>query len=602
MKKYIKEVMVQKKADRRVLPNVLSGAGMRSNKDRRHITAGKYHFKDIDSLGDRYILKCEVNTRIYHDNTYKITKLRSRDISATGMLLECRGGPVYGLIRKADYLFLEFTPEPGTMPEGFEHRIKIKASIAREVYGVGFGVKFTEPLTRNLNKNHGVWMNTLSVVMLSTVFTIIMLMRTTSVLYFRFNNVLYLYSILTAIYLLSRFFFAALTRPDPVNPKFTPGVSIVIPCFNEEEWIDRTIISCMNQAYPTDKLEVIVVDDCSNDNSAEVIKQAMRLIKSGLDTSGRLSLIVQKKNAGKREALIAGTLASKNDLVVFVDSDSFLEPTAIMNLVQPFQDPKIGGVAGRTNVANAYTNWLTKMQATRYYIAFRILKSAESFFDAVTCLSGPLACYRKEIVLDNKDDWLNQKFFGLKATFGDDRALTNIVLRKYRTRYQDSAICSTIVPSNQSKFLKQQMRWKRSWLRESINALRYIWKKEPLALLFFLMGLFIPVLAPVIVAYNLIYTPITGRLPVTFLFGLAVMSMFISFAYLFLKKSRLWATSFLFCIYYELILLWQMPIAWITFWKSTWGTRMTPEDVRDMEKNSISRIFRKSGARYKRTA
>ena len=176
------------------------------------------------------------------------------------------------------------------------------------------------------------------------------------------------------------------------------------------------------------------------------------------------------------------------------------------------------------------------------------MKAAESYFDTVSCLSGPLACYRKEIVLENKNCWLNQKFFGLKATFGDDRALTNLVLRNYRTRYQDSAICSTIVPNNQKIFLKQQMRWKRSWLRESINALRYIWKKEPLAGLFFLMGLFIPVLAPVIVIYNLIYIPIMYRIfPATFLAGLALMSMLISFAYLFLRKSRLWPTSFLFC-------------------------------------------------------
>ena len=110
--------------------------------------------------------------------------------------------------------------------------------------------------------------------------------------------------------------------------------------------------------------------------------------------------------------------------------------------------------------------------------------------------------------------------------------------------------------------------------------------------MFFIMGLFIPVLAPVVVIYNLIYTPmIEGRFPAAFLLGLALMSMLTSFAYLFLKKSRLWLTSFLFCIYYEAVLLWQMPFAWVTFWKSTWGTRLTPEDVRAQEKKLGRNLF-----------
>ena len=54
-----------------------------------------------------------------------------------------------------------------------------------------------------------------------------------------------------------------------------------------------------------------------------------------------------------------------------------------------------------------------------------------------------------------------------------------------------------------------------------------------------------------------------------------------------LRKSSTWAYGLLFCIYYELILLWQMPIAWFTFWKSTWGTRMTPSDLEEAEKKRI---------------
>ena len=74
--------------------------------------------------------------------------------------------------------------------------------------------------------------------------------------------------------------------------------------------------------------------------------------------------------------------------------------------MQPFQDPKMGGVAGRTEVENKFTNALTKLQTVRYYIAFRIMKAAEAWFDTVTCLSGPLACYRKELILKMKQHGL----------------------------------------------------------------------------------------------------------------------------------------------------------------------------------------------------
>lgn len=410
-------------------------------------------------------------------------------------------------------------------------------------------------------------------------------MRSESVIYYKYNALLYTYSIIAALFLLTRYLCGALYKPVKINPDYKPSVTIVIPCFNEERWIDRTILSCMNQHYPIDKLEVIVVDDCSTDRSVEVIQKTIEDLAASedqrLNIRGRLTYLVQEKNAGKRAALCRGADIAKGELVVFVDSDSFLDPYAIVNLVQPFQDPKMGGVAGRTDVANTYTNALTRMQSVRYYIAFRIMKASEALFDSVTCLSGPLSCYRRELVLSHREKWLNQRFLGHKATFGDDRAMTNFVLKNHRTFYQDTAVCSTIVPNKQKVFLKQQMRWKRSWLRESLMAGTFMWRKEPFAAFHFYIGLLVPILAPIVVVYNLFVVPFTHHIfPTTFLVGLALMSLMMSFAQLFFRKSSTWYFGFLFCLYYEAVLLWQMPIAWFTFWKSTWGTRMTPSDIR----------------------
>jgi hyaluronan synthase len=276
-----------------------------------------------------------------------------------------------------------------------------------------------ETLSEYSNRKKDRYILAASSLLLLFISIFIMLMRAESIIYFKFNKWIYLYSIIAAVFLLSRYLFGGLYKPMPIDVNYTPGVTIIIPCFNEAKWIERTILSCINQDYPIDNLEVIVVDDCSNDNSVEKIKETIDKLNNEaerFDAPSRVKYFVQERNSGKREALCKGVLNAKHDLVVFVDSDSFLDPFAIRNLVQPFKDPKMGGVSGRTDVANTYTNTLTKMQSVRYYIAFRIMKAAEAYFDSVTCLSGPLSCYRKQIVMDNMNEWINQRFLGQKAT------------------------------------------------------------------------------------------------------------------------------------------------------------------------------------------
>ena len=85
-----------------------------------------------------------------------------------------------------------------------------------------------------------------------------------------------------------------------------------------------------------------------------------------------------------------------------------------------------------------------------------------------------------------------------------------------------------------------------------------------------------------------------GIFPTTFLMGLLLMAMLMSLAHLFFRKSKLWTFGFIFVLFYEFILLWQMPVAWVTFWKSTWGTRETPQDVIAKEKKLEKQKLRKS--------
>lgn len=590
------DILLDESSDRRILPDVPDPSGQRSRIDRRGVTGEEESVEDVRrnrESGARYRSGFTVNIS-YQDaaNIHRSVRSRSCDISQTGILVTLQDSGEFERVKDGAHIHLRFRIPPGSMPEGSEMRIRTGAELVRTFERDGkyyAAFRFSEDIGTYIKRHKDRYLYVGSIIMLFFIALMVALMRAESIIYFKYNAVLYSYSIIAALFLLSRYGFGAMYRPVPIDPDYKPSVTIIIPCFNEETWIGRTIISCMNQHYPPDKLEVIVVDDCSTDRSVEKIKETIDRIAESenerMNIRERLSYIVQEKNAGKRAALCRGVDVAKGELVIFVDSDSFLDPYAVVNLVQPFRDPKMGGVAGRTDVANTYTNSLTKMQSVRYYIAFRVMKASEALFDTVTCLSGPLACYRKSIVKEHEQDWLDQKFLGHKATFGDDRAMTNFVLKDHRTYYQDTAICSTIVPKKQKVFLKQQMRWKRSWLRESLMAGEFMWRKEPFAAVNFFIGLLVPVLAPIVVLYNLFWVPFTQHIfPTTFLVGLLLMSLMMSVAQLFFRKSSTWYFGFLFCIYYEVILLWQMPVAWVTFWKSTWGTRMTPSDVKAKER------------------
>lgn len=581
------------KPDRRRLSKIPDQTGGRANIDRRRLKAaaipdGIAGLIESEAHGRRYIVDYAVTIDYITAGGKAVAAARAVDLSASGILLLLPAEQAEALSQAAK-IKLKFTITPGSMPEGYEMAVAIEAGyIRREQTESGqelCGLAFAETLAQYAARTKNRYMLTTASVLLFFITACILLLRAESILYFKFNQLLYAYSIIAATFLLTRYLFGACYRPVPIDSDFTPGVSIIIPCFNEEQWIQQPMLACLNQDYPIDKLEVIVVDDCSSDDSFARISQLaaeLNATEYRYKIASRLRCVRQAKNAGKREALARGALMARHELVVFVDSDSFLDPFAIRNIVQPFKDKQMGGVSGRTDVANTYTNALTKLQAVRYFIAFRIMKAAESYFDAVTCLSGPLSCYRRELVLESLDDWLNQRFLGQKATFGDDRSMTNMILRTHRTAYQDTAVCSTIVPNRHKVFLKQQMRWKRSWLRESLIAAGFMWKKEPFMALSFYMGVVVPILAPVIVLYNLVYIPAIHRvLPLTFITGLCLMALLMSMAQLLLRKSSTWVYGFLFCLYYEAVLLWQMPIAWVTFWKTTWGTRMTPADLEE---------------------
>ena len=385
------------------------------------------------------------------------------------------------------------------------------------------------------------------------------------------------YGLVVCAYIVSRFVLSVFYRSSS-NAGIEPRVAVIVPAFNEEAAIAQSVRSILALDYPIFKLEVIVVNDGSTDGTLAEITAVAR-------ENPRVKVIDFPENRGKRAAMAAGMRrARRAQVVAFVDSDSVLEPSAMRILVQGFADPRVGAMAGHAGVLNARENWITKMQAVRYFVAFKVSKAAESVFGAVTCCSGCFAAYRREAIMPHLDAWEHQRFLGRDSTYGDDRSLTNHVLRDWKVRYEVRAVSNTIVPTTFRQFMRQQIRWKRSWTRESLRVGSFIWRKHPLAALSTYAGIVLPLLAPVTAVRAVAFAPVIqgAGAPVVYLLGIYSMAVAYGLYYA-VRHSRydaLWVFGVVFVFFYLAFLLWQTYWAILTARSSSWGTRSAgPPDL-----------------------
>jgi hyaluronan synthase len=377
------------------------------------------------------------------------------------------------------------------------------------------------------------------------------------------------YGMVVAAYIVSRFALSVLYRPAR-DAGLEPRVAIVMPAFNEEAAIAASVRSLLMLDYPAEKLEVVVVNDGSSDGTLAAIQAVAR-------ENPRVAVIDFPENRGKRAAMAAGIRATEAEVIAFVDSDSVLEPDALRIIVQGFADERVGAIAGHANVLNLTESWLSKMQAVRYFVAFKVNKAAESVFGMVTCCSGCFSVYRRSSIMPSLDWWENQTFLGRPSTFGDDRSLTNCVLRKQKVRYESRAVSHTIVPATFSQFMTQQLRWKRSWTRESIIVASFLWRKNPLASVATYVGILLPLVAPITAIRAVVWQPVVqgAGAPLIYVAGIYAMALAYGLYYA-LRHSKydtLWIWGVIFCFFYLAFLLWQTYYAMFTTRSSSWGTR-----------------------------
>ena len=258
-----------------------------------------------------------------------------------------------------------------------------------------------------------------------------------------------------------------------------PSMTVIIPAYNEGVMVEQAIESVAFARYPRERLEVIVVDDGSTDDTWAYIQRAVKR-HPGLVTTLKL-----EHNQGKRAALAAGFRAARGAILVTIDSDSVIEADALLAMAGPFRNPRVGAVAGKVAAYNRDQGFISRMLHVRYALAFDLQRRVQSTYRTVYCCPGALAAYRASVIGEILEPWLAQRFLGVPCTYGEDRALTNAILEcGYDTVYQGSAVVRTLVPNTYAGLCKMYLRWDRSYIREEIGFVRIVWKRPLVPMLF----------------------------------------------------------------------------------------------------------------------
>ncbi|MET0409938.1 MAG: glycosyltransferase [Polyangiaceae bacterium] len=280
---------------------------------------------------------------------------------------------------------------------------------------------------------------------------------------------------------------------------YEPTVAVVVPMFNEGRGIYSTILSLLEQDYPAHKLGIVVVDDCSKDDSYAWARKAEAA------NPGRVRVIKNPHNMGKRKGIANAVRQVGAEIIVSVDSDVVVDRRAVSELVSRFTSPQIAAVGGRVSISNPHENWLTRMQTIKYYFGYVYLKNLERAFRSVMCLSGCLTAYRRTVLLELEPVLENRNVLGVPIKYGEDRFLTRqIVKAGYQTMCTLEARCWTVAPNTVAKYFAQQLRWRRSNFVDFMMGISHVWRLHPCVALHYYSLFALQVVYPIMLVESLI--------------------------------------------------------------------------------------------------
>jgi cellulose synthase/poly-beta-1,6-N-acetylglucosamine synthase-like glycosyltransferase len=403
-----------------------------------------------------------------------------------------------------------------------------------------------------------------------------------------------IYGVCVIFLIFTSFFFSYVRYRDPSKESISGDLkvkpaskrllaSIIIAAKNEPILLRDAVYGCLRSSY--DNIEIFLVNDGSTDETGKVMDDLHR------ENPVKVKVIHIAKNVGKRKAIVE---ALKNgniegDIIILHDSDSIVSPTAIEKLMSVFSNPDAGAVTCYSRPLNGDVNTLTKMQDTWYHGSFNIFKGMESSFGSVTCCSGVLSAYRREAITPCLEAWSNDTFLGEEFRPGDDRQLTSYVIggnkyylgkqyRTWKTYYCESAHTLTEIPSTFRKFMNQQIRWKKSWVRVFIFTAPFYFRDRPLlSMAFYYIQMTLSLIGPIVTARNLIVLPLMGEyMPaIAYIAGILFIALLFALDFRFQnpKSGQRWVYRLLLPLLSVNILNFLVYYSMFTIKRKSWLTR-----------------------------
>jgi len=260
-----------------------------------------------------------------------------------------------------------------------------------------------------------------------------------------------------------------LRRPyRQATPGYNPRVAVLIPAYNEETVIVRTIRSVLNSDYKN--LHIIVIDDGSTDHTVEVACKAY-----AAEIASGMVQVLTKPNGGKAAALNYALDRLKEEVYVGIDADTVIAADAISKLIPHFEDPRIGAMAGNAKVGNRVNLW-TRWQALEYITSQNFDRRALALFHIVTVVPGAIGAWRTAPVKAAGGYPIN--------TVAEDADLTMHLLEQgLRVDYEDRSLAFTEAPIDMKGLMRQRFRW-------SFGILQAVWKHRMAFVRNKAMGLF----------------------------------------------------------------------------------------------------------------
>ncbi|MDR7192772.1 poly-beta-1,6-N-acetyl-D-glucosamine synthase [Luteimonas terrae] len=233
-------------------------------------------------------------------------------------------------------------------------------------------------------------------------------------------------------------------RPDAPPPMpHTPFVSVLVPCFNEEDHIVSTITALSAQMYPD--FEIIAINDGSSDRTRE-------LLDALVADHPRLRVVHLAENQGKANALRMGTLAAASDYLVCVDSDAMLDPHAVRWMVGHLIDgPRVGAVTGNPRIRNR-TTLLGRMQIGEFSAIIGLIKRAQRTYGRLFTISGVICAFRRT-ALHDVGYWSDQ------MVTEDIDISWRLQMAGWDIRYEPNALCWILMPETLRGLWSQRLRW-----------------------------------------------------------------------------------------------------------------------------------------------